>query len=178
MHYSLDWGWLLLPQRGQLFRHASFKESDVNNHVIGQWRGRIVQLYTYVPVHRAAENYLVAQLTLPKSYGGIIIKRNSGWLGRGILSPQGYRRVSMEWPDFNKRYTVYATDVDEVTSFELLNPKFMADLYDQRLPFNIEVADNVVYLYAATTGLTVSGSQARYAAGLDVLAAAFKELRL
>lgn len=175
MFYSLDWGWLLLPQRGQLFGNASFKNSDVNNHVIGEWNGHIVQLYTFIPAKSNAENYLVAQIALPKSYGGIIIKRNKGrqWFSH---APRGYQTVSMEWPDFNKRYTVYATDVDQVTSFELLNPKFMADLYDKELPFNIEVVDNVVYMYAPTTKMLISGSQQRYAAALDVLQAAYKEL--
>jgi len=121
MFYSLDWGWLLLPQRGQLFGKASFKNSDVNNHVIGEWNGRIVQLYTFAPARGNAENYLVAQIVLPKSYGGIIIKRSSGrW--SNLFAPRGYQKVSMEWPDFNKRYAVFATDMDKVTSFELLTP--------------------------------------------------------
>lgn len=175
MFYSLDWGWLLLPQCGRLFGKASFKNSDVNNHVIGEWNGHIVQLYTFVPARGNAETSLVGQIALPKSYGGIIIKRNSGWWGN-LFAPRGYRKVSMEWPDFNKRYTVYVTDMDKVTSFELLNPKFMADLYDKELPFNIEVVDNVVYLYAPMRHMLVSGSQGRYAAALDVLHAAYQEL--
>lgn len=174
--YSLDWGWLLLPQRGQLFGKASFKNSDVNNHVIGNWNGHIVQLYTFIPAKSNAENYLVAQIALPKSYGGIIVKRNTGNLHLFDRAPHGYQKISMEWPDFNKRYTVYATDMDKVTSFELLNPSFMANLYDKELPFNIEVVDNVVYLYAPTTKMLVSGSQQRYAGALDVLQAAYKEL--
>ena len=178
MFYSLDWGWLLLPRRGRLFSRASFKGSDVNNHVIGNWNGLIVQMYTYVPLQKSAENYLIAQLTLPKSYGGIIIKRKGGrwnW-NTDLFAPRGYQKVSMEWPDFNKRYTVYATDVDQVTSFELLNPKFMADLYDKQLPFSIEVVDNVVYMYAPQANTVVSGTYDRYAALLDVLQAAYKEL--
>jgi hypothetical protein len=162
----------------------AFKNSDVNNHVIGNWNGLIVQLYTYIPQKRSKDNYLIAQITLPKSYGGIIIKRKSDWKQRDIFSnfsiftPKGYRKITMEWPDFNKRYTVYATDMDKVTSFELLNPKFMADLYDKTLPVSIEVVDNVVYLYAPTTGLPVTGTQPRYKEMLEVLQAAFKELRM
>jgi len=91
MFYSLDWGWLLLPQRGQLFGKASFKNSDVNNHVIGEWNGHIVQLYTFIPARGNAENYLVGQIALPKSYGGIIIKRNGGWLGN-LFAPHAGQR--------------------------------------------------------------------------------------
>ena len=52
----------------------------------------------------------------------------------------------------------------------------MADLYDRKLPFNIEVVDSVVYLYAPMRHMLVSGSRERYAAALDVLHAAYKEL--
>lgn len=178
MFYSLDWGRLLLPQRGQLFSRAGFRNSDVNNHVIGQWNDLIVQMYTYVPYNGSVENYLVAQIALPKSYGGILVRRRGAgdWRTWFLFAPRGYKRVSMEWPDFNKRYKVFATDVDQVTSFELLNPKFMADLYDKELPFSIEVVDNVAYLYAPITGMSVSGSYARYTAALNVLQAAHKEL--
>jgi hypothetical protein len=173
MYYSLDWGWLLLPQRGQLFGQANFKNSDINNHVIGSWSGIVVQLYTYVPLKKQPSNhYLIAQIALPKSYGGIIIKRRGAW---GFLSraPRGYQKVSFEWPDFNKRYSVYTTDYDRLTSFELLNPKFMADLYDKNLGINIEVVDNIVYLYAK-----VNQAETRYADMLDILKQAFKELKL
>ncbi|HET6924987.1 MAG TPA: TIM44-like domain-containing protein [Candidatus Saccharimonadales bacterium] len=176
MFYSLDMGWLLLPQHGQLFGKAKFKHSDVNNHVIGDWKGNIVMLYTYLPNPKnTGDTYVIGQLQLPKSYGGIIVKRRASGYGLDLfnIKPRGYNKVSFEWPDFNKRYNVYATDVDQVTSFELLNPSFMADLYDRNLPVNIEVVDNVVYLYAK-----VGGATTRYAEMLDVLQRAFKELRM
>lgn len=171
MFYSLDWGWLLLPQRGQLFGQAKFKTSDVNNHVIGQWNGILVQLYTYMPVALNSNYpaYQIAQITLPKSYGGIIVKRKSLM----NFTPRGYQKITFEWPDFNKRYVVYATDIDKVTSFELLNPKFMADLYDKNLKIDIEVVDNVVYLYSK-----VNAGERRYPEMMEVLQQAFRELKL
>lgn len=173
MYYSPDWGWLLLPQRGQLFGKANFKRSDVNNHVIGEWDGLLVQLYTYIPSKSDANssNNLVGQITLPKSYGGIIIKRRRR-LELFASAPRGYTKMSYEWPDFNKRYNVYATDMERVTSFELLNPAFMAELYDMDLPINIEVVDNVVYLYAPVK----TGSQ-KYEDMMKVLQRAFRELK-
>lgn len=170
MHYSLDWGWLLLPKRGELFRNAGFIYSDVNNHVIGNWHGIIVQLYTYVPNKNEGDNYLIAQITLPKSYGGILIKRKRRIFNNG---PRGYLRLEYEWPDFNDRFAVFATDVDKVTSFELLNPKFMAYLYDQNLKVEIEVVDNVVYLYSK-----VSANEQRYKEMLEILRQAFHELKM
>jgi hypothetical protein len=169
MFYSLDWGWLLLPKRGQLFSKSSFVNSDINNHVIGQWNGIIVQLYTYRPNKQTNVNYQIAQITLPKSYGGILIKR------KGLLNfaPSGYQKVSYEWPDFNKRYAVFATDADKVTSFELLNPKFMADLYDRDLKVEIEVVDNIVYLYSK-----VGLQENHYPDMLEILRQAFRELKL
>jgi hypothetical protein len=68
---------------------------------------------------------------------------------------------------------VFATDMDKVTSFELLNPKFMADLYDKNLKVEIEVVDNVVYLYSK-----VGANEVRYADMLDILKQAFRELKL
>lgn len=171
MFFSLDWGWLLLPQRGQLFKGSRFGMSDINNHIIGQWNGILVQLYTYRTMTNSDSyaNYKVAQITLPKSYGGIIIKRK-GWFN---ITPRGYRKVMFEWPDFNNHYVVFATDADKVTSFELLNPKFMAYLYDTQLKVNIEVVDNTVYLYSR-----VNAKEQRYEAMMQVLQQAFKELRL
>lgn len=172
MYYSLDMGWLLIPRRGQLFSSAQFGRSDINNHIIGEWGGMVVQLYTYIP-HKAlqrADNYLIGQIALPKSYGGIIIRR-TGKLSWLRSAPRGYGKVSFEWPDFNKRYTVYATDMDKVTSFELLNPAYMARLYDAELPINIEVVDNVVYFYARLANATQ-----KYDVMLDVLKLAYREL--
>lgn len=181
MFYSMDWGWLLLPQRGQLFGKANFKKSDINNHVIGTWNSQIVQLYTYIPVkgQNGSQNFLIGQITLPKSYGGIIVKRAARGLGEMFRrTPRGYQKISFEWPDFNRRYDVYATDADKVTSFELLNPKFMADLYDKDLPVNIEVVDNTVYFYATAQAKGFMGNDQPYGQMLDVLVAAFKELRM
>lgn len=173
MHYSLDMGRLLLPQKGQLFAKANFKRSDINNHVIGEWKGLIVQIYTYIPYEKRqqADNFLVGQIALPKSYGSIIIKRRRKF---ELLHrvPRGYTEVSFEWPDFNRRYHVYATDMERVTSFELLNPTVMAKIYDKNLPINIEVVDNVVYFYAQI----VKAGQ-RYGDMLDVLRLAFDELK-
>lgn len=171
MFFSLDWGWLLLPQRGILFNQARFKTSDINNHVIGQWNGILVQLYTYrlAAYNNNYPTYQIAQITLPKSYGGIIIRRKKLF----NIPPRGYQKITFEWPDFNDRYVVFATDMDKVTSFELLNPKFMADLYDKQLKVDIEVVDNVVYLYSK-----LSANETKYPEMMAILQQAFRELKL
>jgi len=137
-------------------------------------------LYTYIPRKNADSRveYLIGQVNLPKSYGGILIRRKASGLGDWHLPDisawrrrRQYQKVSMEWPDFNKHYTVSATDMDKVTSFELLNPGFMAYLYDAGLNISIEVVDNIVYFY--TRG---QSKQADYAKMLTVLQKAFKEL--
>lgn len=171
MFFSLDWGWLLLPQRGILFNRSRFKMSDINNHVIGQWNGILVQLYTFQPVanNTSYPPYQIAQITLPKSYGGIIIRRKKLF----NIAPRGYQKISFEWPDFNNRYAVFATDMDKVTSFELLNPKFMAELYDKQLKVDIEVVDNVVYLYSK-----LRSGETKYPEMMGILQQAFRELKL
>lgn len=185
MYFSLDWGKLLLPRSGKLFLPRYFNSADVNNHVIGIWGdGILVQLYTCVLKNgngltdegktKDEINYLIGQIMLPKSYGGILIDRDDNSIfQKRVVSPIGYRKVEMEWGDFNKRYTVYATNEDQATSFELLSPSFMAWLYDQDIKVNIEVVDNIVILYTR-----VSSSKERYAEMLEILKRAHKELKM
>lgn len=174
MYFSPDWGKLLLPTKGQLFKYG-FTRTDINNHVIGFWTGNIVvQLYTYHAPNnynnQKTDAYIVGQVALPKSYGGILVRRSKGMFDR-FSAPMNYKTVKLEWADFHKRYNVYATDMEQITSFELLNPAFMAWLYDRQLEIDIEVADNVVYLYAK-----VQEGEQRYAEMMEILQKAHKEL--
>ncbi len=171
-YYSLDWGWLLLPQRGQLFSKANFKTSDINNHVIGLYNNLLIQLYTYIPVKssKGIKNFTIVQAALPKSYGSIIVqhKNNWSWFDR---TPKGYNKLSLEWPDFNRRYQVYATDIEQITAFELLHPVFMEKLFALPFDVSIEVVDNVVYLYTTDT-------KADYPKMYAILKDAFEEMKL
>jgi hypothetical protein len=171
--YSIDWGHLLLPRRGQLFASGSFGVSDINNHVIGLYKDIIIQLYTYLPNPKnAMQNFLIAQTSVPKNYGDIVVQRKKGiFAGR----PQGLRKIKMEWSDFNSRYEVFASDSELATSFELLHPKFMEQLQELSFEINIEVVDNMVYLYTPENG-TVNSDH--YEQMLAILKAAFKEMRL
>lgn len=175
MYFSPDWGRLLLPTRGQLFKNG-FTNTDINNHVIGFWTGNLlVQLYTYgVKDGDNTIHYMIGQITLPKSYGGILVERDDNNVFRKrLFAPSGYKKVELEWGDFNKRYTVYATDENQVTSFELLNPSFMAWLYDQDVKVNIEVVDNAVYLYTR-----LGKDEQRYVEMLEILKRSHKELKM
>lgn len=176
MYFSPDWGRLLLPTRGELFK-GGFKGTDINNHIIGFWTGNLlVQLYTYVADASntdSATTYIIGQVNLPKSYGGILVERRDSRFLKRFRAPSGYKKVELEWGDFNKRYQVYATDENQVTSFELLNPSFMAWLYDQDIKVNIEVVDNIVYLYAK-----ISTGEMRYAEMMDILQKSHKELKM
>lgn len=171
-YFSADWGWLLLPRRGQLFGKGKFGVSDINNHVIGVHGQCLAQLYTYSPVPRNRDSYLIAQTNLPRSYGNIVVRRHSRW----PFGLKGLRKVSTEWPDFNKKYDVYATSSEQATSLELLNPLYMEKL--EALPFevNIEVVDNVVYLY--TKQIDGLDTMKRYQTMLNILNDAFREMRL
>ncbi|MCA9335123.1 DUF3137 domain-containing protein, partial [Candidatus Saccharibacteria bacterium] len=85
--------------------------------------------------------------------------------------PKGYKKYTLEWGDFNNRYNLYATDQDKITSFELLNPSFMAWLYDHAEQVSIEVVDNVVYVHCK------SSLQSNYEVMLDILKRAYDELK-
>lgn len=179
MYYSIDMGWLFLPARGELFNQGkwSFGFSDINNHVVGTYHDHLVQLYTYTRYQDTAKTsfatFLVGQINLPKSYGGIVVESSSSAIKKHIFPPSGYQQYTFEWPDFNKRYTVYATDADRLAAFELINPGFMAYLYDHFTDVNLEVVDNVVYFYAQKIGVRTDYNQL-----MQLLLRSFKELQL
>ena len=170
--YSEDMGWLFIPKRGQLFDGARFGTSDINNHIVGMYNDKLlVQVYSYVenPV-ASTRPYVIAQVSVPRQYGNIVVRRKKA------LQPaiRGLERVETEWTKFNQKYEVFASGYEQATSFELLNPTYMEQL--EALPFevNIEVVDNVVYLYTDERGTFID----TYETMLDILEKAFKEMRL
>lgn len=173
-YYSQDMGWLFIPKRGVLFDGAQFGKSDINNHIVGMYDGKLlVQVYSYIKDPQNYSSYVVAQAALPKSYGQIVVRRKKGGL-QLFNKPRGLEKVETEWTEFNKKYEVYADNFELATSFELLNPTYMEQL--EALPFevSIEVVDNVVYLYVAESKSSVQ----MYQTMLDLLHKAFKEMRL
>jgi hypothetical protein len=79
--------------------------------------------------------------------------------------------LSLEWPDFNRRYEVLATNVEQVTAFELLHPVFMEKLFALPFRVGIEVVDNTLYLYTNDKGV-------EYGQMLSILHDAFNEMKL
>ncbi|MCA9335059.1 hypothetical protein KC953_02860 [Candidatus Saccharibacteria bacterium] len=181
MHYSVDMGWLFFPGKGVFFSGGAFGVSDINNHTAGIFNGHLVQLYTYS--HMAGfPAYIVAQINLPKSYGGICVrqKKSSFWTAGAPPQkpPKDYKQYTMEWGDFNKRYEVLATDPDRLALFELLNPGFMAYLYDANPKICIEVTDNIVYLYKSCAQQKQAVPLDEYEKMFTILEKAYKELKL
>lgn len=187
-YYCLDWGWLLLPSRGQIFKNGQFGVADINNHIIGMHGQCLVQLYSYKPnvdtytnnsllsnnYHNQNKFYIISQTYVPKSYGNIVVKKKS--LKNIFTSIGELQKISTEWVDFNNKYDVYATNAELATSLELLNPKFMEKL--EGLPFevNLEVVDNIIYLYANQKDGASTAED--YQVMLSVLNDAFKEMKL
>lgn len=186
MVYSLDIGWLLLPTNGILIKRGELGVSDINNHVVGTYQGHLVQFYTFSPTPNMSggENpsWLVMQATLPKSYGGIIIQRRRKLLSNTTdytRPSKEYTKYQFEWPDFNDRYEVQSTDADRLATFELLNPGFMAYLYDNDPGIGIEVVDNVLYLFKPIGNSVITNvDTAAYHQMLTISLKAFKELQL
>lgn len=172
--YSPDWGWLLIPKRGQLFGKAKFGVSDINNHIIGLYKERfLLQLYTYDPNPKNAGAYLIAQTNIPKVYGNIVVRRKKWYRWGG---PRGLKRVTLEWSDFHKKYDVFASDAEQVASFELLHPLFMEKLEAMPFDVNLEVVDNVIYLYAPQS--QDQAADQRYPQMLALLEEAYKQMKL
>jgi hypothetical protein len=174
--YSPDWGWLLLPQRGQLFGSGKFGTSDINNHIIGVYEGSLAQVYSYQPNPAANSRgsfYIIAQANTQKSYGNIVVRRKSK-LGSitGMFSK--LHKIETEWTKFNNKYEVLTSSAEGAASFELLDPTFMEKL--EALPFevNIEVVDNVVYLYSKETELQPE----HYPVMMEILHTAYDHMKI
>lgn len=174
LFYSPDWGRHALPTRGLIFSNASIKTSDVNNHIIGKWGDLLIQIYTYSEIPGDPSTYyLVGQISLPKSYKGVIVKSKQSKSKVYRRIDKSYEKFELEWPDFNKRYEVYAASADALPAFELLNPKFMELLYGKNPEYSLEVADNSIYIFMNNKQAT----EQDYADLLDVLSAAYQELK-
>ena len=170
LFYSADWGRAILPNRGLVFSNSSLITSDVNNFVVGEWGDCLVQIYSYAKNPSIPDAYyLVGQLNVPKKYRGMIVESKQ----MGFMMPSGYEKYTTEWNDFNRQYNIYATKDDSLPLFELLNPKFMASLYDRNLNYSMEVIDNVIYIFAKIT----ETSKEDYQELLDILTLAYKELK-
>ena len=170
-----------MPQSGQLFSDGSMQVSDINNHVIGRLvdtgravsDGIIYQIYTYSerPANEGGKVYLVGQITVPKYYGDILIRRRKGLLQFGV---RGLREMTTEWADFNKKFQVFATSPEQVTSFELLNPQMMQWLEAAPFEVNLEVIGNSIYFYSQLGNISAKN----YATMLSILQAAHRELKM
>ena len=174
LFYSPDWGRYALPSRGLIFGGNSMMISDINNHVIGKMGDLLIQLYTYsaLPGRYKGSYYIVGQINVPKEYLGVIVKSKKFKTSR--KPDKSYEKFEMEWNEFNDRYEVYAASRDALPAFELLNPKFMEFLYAKNPSYNLEVVDNVIYIYAPIRFIT----ERDYSELLEVLKKAFDELKM
>lgn len=169
-YYDPDFGWLMMPTRGAIFGPAGFGHADINNHVIGYFKDKIVEFYSYEPqAGTGMQPITVAQAILPKRYDDILVTEKS-WYG---FKPKqkGLERVETESNDFNKKFAVWAAKPDQATSFELLATNFMERIYALEFEVNIEVVDNVLYLYCP-------GANLNYKEMLEVLSWAFDEMKM
>ena len=172
-YYDADFGWLMMPNKGVIFRKTNFQNSDINNHVIGYFREKIVEFYTYIPNpqnNKSLEtNYIVAQAIIPKQYNDILVRKKRKLFNFG---PFGLRRVQTESNDFERKFCIWADAKDQATSFELLTPNFMEKIYALPYELNIEVVGNVLYFYAK------SRQDINYDSMLEILSWAFDEMKM
>ncbi len=144
--YDPDFGWLMMPNKGVIFSRSNFKTSDINNHVIGEYRGKIIELYTFMPSgdEQRGKNYLVAQTTLPVRYNNILVRRKRRFWN---FAPWGLRRITTESNEFENKFCLYAAPGDQMSSFVLLSPDFMAEVHDLPFELNIEIVGSFLYFY-------------------------------
>lgn len=169
-YYDPDFGWLMMPTRGAIFGPAGFGRADINNHVIGAYKDKIVEFYSYEPqAGMGMEPITVAQAILPKRYDDILVTEKSWYNFKP--KQKDLERVETESNDFNKKFAIWAAKPDRATSFELLTTNFMEKIYSLDFEVNIEVVDNVLYLYSP-------GINLNYQTMLEVLSWAFDEMKL
>ena len=199
--YDADFGWLMMPNKGVIFRKSNFKTSDINNHVVGYFQEKLVEFYTFVPYPNQNEenfnnysnintdnlwkvsytgvgssgfhwsdsaNYVVAQTVLPIEYNDILVRKKRKWFN---FSPRGMRRIQTESNEFENKFCLWADPQDQVSSFELLTPNFMAKVYDLPFELNIEVVGKFLYFYAK------SRKDVDYDKMLEILSWAFEEMK-
>ncbi len=170
-YYDPDFGWLMMPNKGVIFSSSNFETSDINNHVVGYFKDKIVEFYTFIPNKETKNptNYIVAQMVLPIRYNNIVVRKKR-WLFN--FSPSGLRRIKTESNDFDKKFCIWADPADQVSSFELLSPNFMEKIYDLPFELNIEVVGNFLYFYSKER------SSISYDKMLEVLSWAFDEMKM
>lgn len=195
LYYWADTGWLLLPTGGSLLKNSKFSggneygAGELTDHVFGRYKDSLLQIFTLELTKESyiEEGYtwpgtrLVGVLTLPKAYGGILVRPvKDKLLGQNRLFagvPGTYTKHEFEWPDFNRRYEVYATDADLLAAFELVNPDFMAYLYDTGVPITVEVVNDTVYVYTSDREKRVVNAKS-YRTHLEIMHRVYRELRL
>ena len=168
--YDPDFGWLMMPNRGVIFNQTDFMNSDINNHVIGWYRDKIVEFYTYIPrpgKNGGGRNYIIAQAILPISYKDIFVRKKRF----GLFNPGGLKKMSLEWGDFNKKFDIFADSADQVNSFELLTPNFMEKIHGLPYDLNIEIVGNFLYFYTEDRRIS-------YDEMLTVISWAFDEMKM
>ena len=169
--YDPDFGWLMMPNKGVIFGNGSFQYSDVNNHVIGKFKDKIIEIYTFIPKanDNFSLNYVVAQIVLPISYNDILVRRKRSMFNFG---PWGLRRIRTESNDFDSKFCLWAHKDDQISSFELLAPDFMEQIYELPFELNIEIVDNFLYFYAKNrNGIS-------YDVMLQILSKAFDSMKM
>lgn len=170
-YYDADFGWLMMPNKGVLFSKSNFAVSDINNHVIGYYRRKIVEFYTYTPRPGSnfGDTYLVAQAVLPVAYENIVVWRKNKFFN---FAPKGLRRIELESADFNKKFCLYASPRDQVNLLELLTPNFMEKIYAMPFEVSIEIVGNFLYLSAKNY------NSSHFPEMLEALSWAFDEMKM
>lgn len=170
-YYDPDFGWLMMPNKGVIFNKNNFTTSDINNHVVGYFKEKIVEFYTYIPNirNRGQKNYIVAQVVLPVKYNDILVRRKKSFLNIG---PFGMKRIKTESNDFERKFCLWAHPSDRINSFELLSPDFMERVYDLPFELNIEIVGNFLYFY------TQDNSFVNYDKMLEIISWAFDEMKM
>lgn len=174
-YYDPDFGWLMMPSRGAIFGATGFGNADINNHVIGYYKDKklgekIVEFYSYEPKAGAGmQPFTVAQAILPRRYDDILVTEKSWYDFKP--KAKGLTKVETESVEFNKKFSIWAADADKATSFELLATNFMERIYALEFEINIEVIDNVLYLYSPSKNIAYNDM-------LEVLSWAFEEMKM
>jgi hypothetical protein len=134
------------PKPGLLFAPKSpgGPHPNVYECYAGWQNDRFVQMYwvAWNGEEHDYREYFVGEIQLGRAYEGVVVSSK-----KQKFTPAGYERVSVEWPEFNQNYDLFARSGTGADVFEVLEPNVMALLRDTEPEASVEIVGNTLYVY-------------------------------
>jgi hypothetical protein len=150
--YTFDEDGTVDETYGSIFRVKG--RQSVSDVITGQYSGSALRIFLYEDVigyGRYQQRYqdTVIELDLHGQLPDLLMVNNQSRFGHlNLASSFGVKnKVSLEG-DFNKYFTLYAPQGNEVEALEVFSPDTMTLMEDESRHYTVEFAGNRIYIYA------------------------------